>query len=108
MFELAQRNNVLHTLPCKTLDEMRAAYNFQDLQSFLDLYYAGCAALIKEQVQLHFQLSAMLMPAHILQSTMLKSPLLLGGTPNVFTLEIGTALSTRTLGAQVVRHDLYS
>ena len=50
MFELAQRNNVLHTLPCKTLSEMRAAYNFQDLQSFLDLYYAGCAALICEQV----------------------------------------------------------
>lgn len=50
MFELAQRNGVLHTLPCKTLDEMRAAYNFQDLQSFLDLYYAGCAALICEQV----------------------------------------------------------
>ncbi len=50
MFELAQRNKVLHTLPCKTLDEMRAAYNFGDLQSFLDLYYAGCAALICEQV----------------------------------------------------------
>ena len=50
MFELAQRNNVLHTLPCKTLDEMRAAYNFEDLQSFLDVYYAGCAALICEQV----------------------------------------------------------
>ena len=50
MFKLAHRNDVLHTLPCKTLDEMLAAYNFEDLQSFLDLYYAGCAALITEQV----------------------------------------------------------
>lgn len=57
MFKLAQRNDVLHTLPCKTLDEMRAAYNFEDLQSFLDLYYAGCAALITEQVWAFFSQS---------------------------------------------------
>ena len=50
MFELAQRNNALDSLPCKTLLEMKAAYNFQDLQSFLNLYYAGCAVLKTEQV----------------------------------------------------------
>ena len=50
MFELAQRNDALDSLPCKTLQEMKAAYNFQDLQSFLNLYYAGCAVLRTEQV----------------------------------------------------------
>ena len=50
MFELAQRNDALDSLPCKTLQEMKAAYNFQDLQSFLNLYYAGCAVLRTNQV----------------------------------------------------------
>ena len=50
MFELAQRNDALDSLPCKTLQEMKAAYNFQDLQSFLNLYYAGCAVLRTDQV----------------------------------------------------------
>lgn len=47
MFDLAQRNGV--TLPYASVDEVRAAYNFQDLQSFLDLYYAGAGVLITEQ-----------------------------------------------------------
>ena len=50
MWHLAERNSVVHKLPCKTLEEMRAAYNFKDLQSFLNLYYAGCAVLIEQQV----------------------------------------------------------
>ena len=54
MFELAQRNDALDSLPCKTLQEMRTAYNFQDLQSFLNLYYAGCAVLRTEQVSACF------------------------------------------------------
>ncbi|MFL1432966.1 MULTISPECIES: adenosine deaminase [unclassified Nocardiopsis] len=37
-FTLAHRNNI--TLPHTTVDELRAAYEFTDLQSFLDLYYA--------------------------------------------------------------------
>ncbi|EIE21938.1 adenosine deaminase [Coccomyxa subellipsoidea C-169] len=49
LFELAARNEVLEKIPYKSLDEVRAAYNFQNLQSFLDLYYAGCAVLITEQ-----------------------------------------------------------
>ncbi|KAK9918319.1 hypothetical protein WJX75_003172 [Coccomyxa subellipsoidea] len=49
MFELAARNNVLDKIPYESLEEVRAAYNFHSLQSFLDLYYAGCAVLITEQ-----------------------------------------------------------
>src|SRR5439155_1227464 len=32
-------------LPYASVDAVRAAYAFSDLQSFLDLYYAGCAVL---------------------------------------------------------------
>jgi len=47
MFELARRNGV--KLPWDSVEATRAAYAFSDLQSFLDLYYAGAAALIQEQ-----------------------------------------------------------
>jgi len=47
MFRLAARNGV--TLPYPSVEAARAAYNFTDLQSFLDLYYAGCAVLVTEQ-----------------------------------------------------------
>lgn len=47
MFALAQRNGV--ALPWASVEETRAAYAFSDLQSFLDLYYAGAAALIHER-----------------------------------------------------------
>ncbi|GGC93907.1 adenosine deaminase [Undibacterium terreum] len=47
MFALAQRNKV--TLPYASVEEIRTAYNFTDLQSFLDLYYAGAAVLLTEQ-----------------------------------------------------------
>ncbi len=47
MFSLAQRNGV--KLPYASVDEVRAAYRFADLQSFLDLYYAGAAVLQTEQ-----------------------------------------------------------
>ena len=43
MFELAQRNGI--ALPYASVEAARAAYLFDDLQSFLDLYYAGAAAL---------------------------------------------------------------
>ena len=49
MFELAQRNGVMHKLPFKSVAEAQAAYNFHNLQSFLDLYYAGCAVLLTKQ-----------------------------------------------------------
>jgi len=46
-FRLAARNGV--TLPYRSVDEMRAAYEFSDLQSFLDLYYSACAALVTRE-----------------------------------------------------------
>ena len=47
MFELSRRNDV--PLPYGSVEEVRAAYRFQDLQSFLDLYYAGAAVLRTER-----------------------------------------------------------
>jgi adenine deaminase len=43
MFELARRNGI--TLPYASVDALRRAYDFADLQSFLDLYYQGAAVL---------------------------------------------------------------
>ena len=47
LFRLAERNGV--ELPYGSIDEVRAAYQFQDLQSFLDIYYAGACVLLTEQ-----------------------------------------------------------
>ncbi len=47
MFELARRNGV--PLPYASVAQTRAAYAFSDLQSFLDIYYAGAAALRVER-----------------------------------------------------------
>ena len=47
IFELAARNGI--TLPYADLDELRGRYEFTDLQSFLDLYYANMAVLQTEQ-----------------------------------------------------------
>lgn len=47
MFELAGRNGV--KLPFASVAEVRQAYEFTDLQSFLDVYYEGARVLVKEQ-----------------------------------------------------------
>jgi len=47
MFELARRNGI--QLPYASVEEVRRAYVFSDLQSFLDIYYAGCRVLLTEQ-----------------------------------------------------------
>jgi adenosine deaminase len=47
IFALAQRNGV--SLPYASVDALRAAYAFTDLQSFLDIYYAGASVLLTEQ-----------------------------------------------------------
>jgi adenosine deaminase len=47
IFSLAQRNGI--KLAYASVDELRAAYAFTDLQSFLDIYYAGASVLIEEQ-----------------------------------------------------------
>jgi adenosine deaminase len=46
MFDLARRNCV--ALPYASVEEIRGAYDFADLQSFLDLYYEGMRVLLHE------------------------------------------------------------
>jgi adenosine deaminase len=47
MFDLARRNDI--SLRFGSVDEVRAAYQFTDLQSFLDIYYEGAGVLRNEQ-----------------------------------------------------------
>lgn len=47
MFKLAKRNNI--TLPYASVDDLRKAYQFNNLQEFLDLYYQGAEVLQTEQ-----------------------------------------------------------
>ena len=47
MFALAKRNGI--DLPYKSVDDIRAAYEFTQLQDFLDIYYAGAGVLQTEQ-----------------------------------------------------------
>jgi adenosine deaminase len=47
MFTLAERNHV--ALPYRSIEQVRQAYHFSDLQSFLDIYYNGARVLQKEQ-----------------------------------------------------------
>ena len=47
IFALAQRNGL--TLAYPSIAALRAAYAFTDLQSFLDIYYAGASVLLTEQ-----------------------------------------------------------
>ena len=47
MFELAKRNNI--QIPFKNINEVKKAYNFSNLESFLKIYYEGAKVLIKEQ-----------------------------------------------------------
>lgn len=47
MMQLAKRNGI--KLPYASVEDIRRAYDFTDLQSFLDIYYAGAQVLISEQ-----------------------------------------------------------
>jgi adenine deaminase len=47
MFELARRNSI--EIPFKSVEEVRAAYSFSNLQDFLDIYYQGASVLMVEQ-----------------------------------------------------------
>jgi adenosine deaminase len=47
IFALARRNGL--TLPYASVEELRRAYAFTNLQSFLDIYYAGASVLLHEQ-----------------------------------------------------------
>ena len=47
MFRLAKKNQI--AIPYQTIEAVRAAYNFTNLQSFLDIYYAGAAVHITQE-----------------------------------------------------------
>jgi len=47
IFAMAARNGV--AIPYASVEELRRAYAFTNLQSFLDIYYAGASVLLKEQ-----------------------------------------------------------
>ena len=47
IFSLAQRNRI--DIPYASVEDLRRAYAFSNLQSFLDIYYAGASVLITEQ-----------------------------------------------------------
>jgi adenosine deaminase len=47
MFKLAKRNNI--HIPFDSFAEVKGAYNFHNLQSFLDIYFQGANVLINEQ-----------------------------------------------------------
>jgi adenine deaminase len=47
MFDLAHRNGI--SLPFSSVEATRQAYKFENLQSFLNIYYAGASVLVTEQ-----------------------------------------------------------
>ncbi len=47
MFEIARRNGI--ALKYASVDELRAAYQFNNLQEFLEIYYEGAGVLIEER-----------------------------------------------------------
>jgi adenosine deaminase len=47
MFEIAARNNI--KIPYESVEQLKQAYDFNNLQEFLDLYYEACNVLIHEQ-----------------------------------------------------------
>jgi len=47
MFELAKRNNI--KIPFTNVEDVKKAYNFSNLESFLKIYYEGAKVLVKEQ-----------------------------------------------------------
>ena len=46
MFEIAKRNHI--AIPYENVEAVRQAYDFHNLQSFLDIYYAGAGVLLHE------------------------------------------------------------
>ena len=47
LFRLAKKNNI--QIPFSNVDEIKSAYNFKNLESFLNIFYQGSKVLIKEQ-----------------------------------------------------------
>ena len=47
MFKLAKRNNI--KIPFENINDVKSAYNFSNLESFLNIFYQGSKVLVKEQ-----------------------------------------------------------
>ena len=47
LFKLAKRNNI--QIPFANVEEIKSAYNFKNLESFLNIFYQGSKVLIKQQ-----------------------------------------------------------
>ena len=47
LFRLAKENNI--QIPFSSIDEIKAAYNFKNLESFLKIFYQGSRVLLREQ-----------------------------------------------------------
>ena len=60
-FQLAAKHGV--ALPYAGIEAMRQAYQFSNLQSFLDIYYAG-AELLRDEADFHALTAAYLRKAH--------------------------------------------
>jgi adenine deaminase len=60
-FQLAEKNGI--ALPYRTVEDLRSAYRFADLQAFLDLYYAG-ANVLRDADDFHALTQAYLHKAH--------------------------------------------
>ena len=60
-FRLAKKHDV--ALPYANVEALRAAYSFSDLQSFLDIYYAG-ASVLRDAADFHALTRAYLHKAH--------------------------------------------
>lgn len=58
LLSLAKKNNI--ALPYSTQEQVEAAYNFENLQSFLDLYYLGASVLIEESDFYHLMMDYLL------------------------------------------------
>ena len=44
LFKLSKKNNI--DIPFKTIEDVKSAYNFNNLDSFLSIYYQGSKVLI--------------------------------------------------------------
>src|ERR1700734_2748136 len=60
-FQLAAKNRV--KLPYASVEELRRAYQFSNLQSFLDIYYAG-ADVLRDEEDFYLLTQAYLRRAH--------------------------------------------
>jgi adenosine deaminase len=106
LFALAGRHGV--PLPYPSVEALRAAYDFADLQSFLDLYYAGCAVL-REEADFHALTESYLQRAHadnIVHAEIFFDPQthLVRGVP----MEVVVGGIRRAMGEAQARHGITS